>query len=60
MKKSRDQFTEQEARQRTEAALQAAFNTPHKPIKDISKKRVKAQRKAGGTARAAAVNPFEE
>jgi hypothetical protein len=45
MKKPDDQFTEQEAQRRAEAALRAAFNTPHQPMKEIPRKRPRVQRK---------------
>lgn len=37
-------YTNEEAQRRTEAALRAAFNMPHKPMKEIPRKRPKTQR----------------
>jgi hypothetical protein len=34
-KKSEDQYSEQEAQRRTEAALRVAFNTPAKPQSEM-------------------------
>jgi hypothetical protein len=47
-KKSEDQFSDQEASRRFEAALKSAMNTPHKPLKEKPKasKKTKAE-KAG-------------
>lgn len=41
-----DQYSEREAKQRFEAALRAAVNTPPKPLKDVPKKRA-AKQQAG-------------
>ena len=43
--KRSDQFSEQEAQKRFEAALKSALNTPHKPLKEKPKVK-KAARKA--------------
>jgi hypothetical protein len=40
-----EQYSENEARQRFEAALKSALNTPHKPLKEKPKVK-KAARKA--------------
>jgi hypothetical protein len=44
-KKSDEQYSEQEAQQRFQAALKAAVNTPPKPLKSMTRKRPKAQPK---------------
>jgi hypothetical protein len=43
-----DQFSEQEAKQRFEAALKSALNTPHKPLKDKPKVKFKSVQIPGG------------
>jgi hypothetical protein len=40
------QYSRKETQKRFEAALQGAFNTPPKPLKDVPKKRAKKQAKA--------------
>jgi hypothetical protein len=40
-----DQYGDQEAQRRFEAALKGAFKTPATPMKDIPPKRPKTQRK---------------
>ena len=45
MKKSDEQYSEQEAQQRFQAALKGALNTPPKPLKSMTPKRDKAQPK---------------
>jgi hypothetical protein len=51
-KKSDDQYSEQEAQRRTEAALRAAFTAPHKPQSEMklgkSKAKPKKSRNAAG------------
>jgi len=42
-KKSEDQYSEQEAQRRTEAALRAAFNTPPKPQSEMKLGKSKRQ-----------------
>jgi len=37
--KDQDRYSEQEAKKRYEAALRGAFDTPAKPMKEISPKR---------------------
>jgi len=44
-KQSNDQYSEREAQRRFRAALTAAVNTPPKPLKSMTQKRVTAQRK---------------
>jgi hypothetical protein len=45
MPKNNEQYSEQEANKRFDAALRGAFATPPKPMKDIPRKRVKTKRK---------------
>jgi hypothetical protein len=45
MAKNSEQYTEKEAKRRFMAALKSAVNTPPKPLKDVPKKRAKAQSK---------------
>jgi hypothetical protein len=45
MAKQPDQYSEREAKERFMHALKVAVNTPPKPLKDIPKKRAKAQGK---------------
>ena len=40
-----EQYSEQEAQQRFQAALKAAVNMPPKPLKSMTRKRPKAQSK---------------
>src|SRR4051794_31579292 len=49
-------YTDDEVKRRTEAALRAAFNTPHKPMKDIPKKRP-ASSKAKRSSDASKIGP---
>jgi hypothetical protein len=44
-RKPEDQYSDQEAKRRVEATLRAAFTTPHKPMKDIPRKRPRVQPK---------------
>jgi hypothetical protein len=46
-KKSEEQYSDQEAEQRFQAALKGALNTPPKPLKSMTRKRPKAQPKKG-------------
>jgi hypothetical protein len=43
MKKQDEQYSKKEAERRFMASLKAAVNTPPKPLKDVPKKRAKAQ-----------------
>jgi hypothetical protein len=50
--KNEDQFSEKEAKERFEAALKSALNTPHKPLKEKPKvkkaaKETKPKKKPG-------------
>jgi hypothetical protein len=45
MSERKDQYSEREAQRRFMATLKAAVNTPPKPLKDVPKKRAKAQAK---------------
>jgi hypothetical protein len=45
MTKNSDAYSEREANQRFMAALKAAVNTPPKPLKSMTPKGAKAQRK---------------
>jgi hypothetical protein len=47
-------YSPREAQSRTEAALRAAFNTPHKAMAEIPRKRPKVQRKPRKKATATA------
>jgi hypothetical protein len=47
-----EKYTDGEAQQRFESALRAAFSTPHKPMKDIPRKRPKQKRKPKAKASA--------
>jgi hypothetical protein len=49
-KKSDDQYSEQEAQRRTEAALRAAFNTPAKPQSEMKLGKPKAKPKKSRNA----------
>jgi hypothetical protein len=43
-----DQYSDKEAKQRFEAALRGALNTPHKPLKEKPKvKKTKPRKKPG-------------
>jgi hypothetical protein len=51
--KKDDQYSDKEAKDRFEAALKGAMNTPHKPLKDKPKakkaaKKSKPKKKPGG------------
>jgi hypothetical protein len=47
MKKSDEQYSDQEAQRRFLGTLKAALNTPPKPQKMMTRKGVRAQRKRG-------------
>lgn len=46
MAKNPDQYSDKEAKARFEAALRGGLKTPPKPLKSVTPKRQKAQRKA--------------
>jgi hypothetical protein len=52
--KDTEQYSNKEASRRFEAALRGAFNTPPKPMKEISRTRPKAKRKPRKKATASA------
>jgi hypothetical protein len=45
--KKNEQYSDEEAQQRFQAALKGALNTPPKPLKSMTPKRGKAQSKKG-------------
>jgi hypothetical protein len=47
-KRQDDEYSEQEAQQRFQAALKGALNTPAKPLKSMTPKRAKPQPKKPG------------
>jgi hypothetical protein len=47
MSEKDEQYSEQEAQQRFQAALKGALNTPPKPLKSMTRKRPRAQPKKG-------------
>ena len=47
-----DQYSPEEIKRRVKAAVKGAFNTQPKPLKSVTPKRLKTQRKVGVSQRA--------